>query len=147
MRNLLLLIPLLWIVSCTSPTSTEPETPDSQTTRILTVEARPSAIPADGVSHMTIFIEYRVDGLPVTDSTRIIILNPMGALAAGTVYTNSGVALDTLTSDSTAGLGWLVVYADGLRDSTEIMFTSADAGPLALRDIRREKPVQVQNHK
>lgn len=123
MKNLLLLIPLLWIVSCTAPTSSEPDTPDSQTSRVLSVEARPGAIPADGTSRMTIFVEYRVDGLPVSDSTRIIILNPMGTLSSGTVYTNSGVALDTLTADTLAGLGWLIVYADGLRDSTEIMFT------------------------
>ena len=123
MKYFFMLIPLLWIVSCTNPASTEPETTNSETTRVLTVEARPSAIPADGISHMTIFVEYRIDGLPVEDSTRLILLNPMGVLAAGTVFTTNGVALDTLTADSAAGLGWLIVYADGLRDSTEIMFT------------------------
>ncbi|MCB1060456.1 MAG: hypothetical protein KDB65_09505 [Calditrichaeota bacterium] len=123
MKYFFMLIPLLWIVSCTNPASTEPETTNSETTRVLTVEARPSAIPADGISHMTIFVEYRIDGLPVEDSTRVILLNPMGVLAAGTVFTTNGVALDTLTADSAAGLGWLIVYADGLRDSTEIMFT------------------------
>jgi hypothetical protein len=33
------------------------------------------------------------------------------------------VALDTLTSDTIAGSGWLIAYAQGRRDSTEIMFT------------------------
>jgi len=119
----LLTVTALWFVSCTSPTDSTPDVPNSEDTHTLTVEARPNAIPADGVSHTTIFVEYRVNGEPVADSTRIILLNPMGVLNAGTIYTLGGVALDTLTSDTTAGLGWLIAYSDGIRDSTEIMFT------------------------
>ncbi len=132
MRVILLMVLTIWFVSCTSPTDTNDDTPDATDTYSLTVEARPSAIPADGFSHTTIFVEYRVNGEPVVDSTRIILLNPMGTLNAGTIYTFGGVALDTLTSDTVAGLGWLVAYADGIRDSAEIMFTSAGAGPSAL---------------
>ncbi len=123
MRISLLCVLALWFISCTSPTDPVPNTPQSQDEHTLTVEARPSAIPADGVSHTTIFVEYRVNGDPVPDSTRIILLNPMGTLSAGTIYTVAGVALDTLTADTVAGLGWLIAYADGLRDSAEIMFT------------------------
>ncbi len=123
MRIFLMFVLAFWFVSCTSPTDSTPDVPNSEDTHTLTVEARPSAIPADGVSHTTIFVEYRVNGEPVADSTRIILLNPMGVLNAGTIYTLGGVALDTLTSDTTAGLGWLIAYSDGIRDSTEIMFT------------------------
>ena len=132
MRVLLLYALLLTVVSCTSPTASQDEQPNTQDSRVLSVEALPDAIPADGVSTMTIFVEYRVNGEPVADSTRIILLNPMGTLAAGTIYTADGVALDTLTADTVAGLGWLMAYADGVRDSIEIMFTSVDAGPGAL---------------
>lgn len=138
MRILVLSLALLWVVSCTSPTESEPDTPQAQDTYVLTVQALPSAIPADGTSQLTVFVEYRINDAPVADSTRIILLNPMGTLSAGTIYTVGGVALDTLTADSVAGLGWLVAYSDGHRDSTEIMFTSVDAGPDALRDIRNK---------
>lgn len=111
------------MMSCTSPTESNDDNNNTTPSKSLAVDARPSAIPADGSSRMTIFIEYREDGVAVPDSTRIILLNPMGTLAHGTVYTVGGVALDTLTSDSSAGIGWLVAYADGLRDSIEIMFT------------------------
>jgi len=123
MRTLLIGIIALWCVSCTSPTDSTTDEPNTQETRSLSIDARPSAIPADGLSTMTIFVEYRVNGTPVADSTRVILLNPMGTLNAGTIYTTGGVALDTLTSDTTAGLGWLIAYADGIRDSIEIMFT------------------------
>ncbi|NUO20102.1 hypothetical protein HUU59_11690 [bacterium] len=123
MRFILLCALAVWFQSCTSPTDSNEDTPQAAETRTLTVEARPNAIPADGVSTMTIFVEYHVNGEPVTDSTRVILLNPMGTLNAGTIYTFGGVALDTLTADTLAGLGWLVAYADGIRDSVEIMFT------------------------
>ncbi len=123
MRLLLLLTLALWTISCTSPTDSNDETINTQGSRVLSVSALPSAIPADGVSRMTVFVEYRNDGTPVADSTRVILLNTMGSLSAGTIYTTGGVALDTLRADSVAGLGWLVAYADGLRDSVEIMFT------------------------
>ncbi|MCB9357662.1 MAG: hypothetical protein H6505_03725 [Calditrichaeota bacterium] len=132
MRYLVLCMLLVWVVSCTSPTNSTEENINSQDVITLSVSALPNAIPADGVSTMTIFVEYRINGQPVADSTRVILLNPMGTLGAGTIYTTEGIALDTLTADSSAGLGWLIAYADGLRDSTEIMFTSADAGPIAL---------------
>ncbi len=124
MRILALCALLTWVVSCTSPTDPNTDPPDTQLTRTLNVEAQPSAIPANGIARTTIFVEYRVNGNPVPDSTRIILLNPMGVLAAGTIYTLGGVALDTLTADTIAGLGWLIAYADGVRDSTEIMFTA-----------------------
>ncbi len=126
MRVILLCALAAWFVSCTAQDDPNPVTPSSEDTHTLTVEARPNAIPADGVSHTTIFVEYRVNGEPVADSTRIILLNPMGTLNAGTIYTLGGVALDTLTSDTIAGLGWLVAYSDGIRDSAEIMFTSVN---------------------
>jgi hypothetical protein len=136
MRILVLSLALVWVVSCTAPTESNTETPYSEDVYSLNVQAAPSAIPADGASQLTVFVEYRINDEPVADSTRIILLNPMGTLSAGTIFTFGGVALDTLTADTLAGLGWLVAYSDGHRDSTEIMFTSVDAGPNALRDIR-----------
>ena len=59
MRFLLLSALAIWFVSCTSPTDSTPDVPNSEDTHTLTVEARPNAIPADGVSHTTIFVEYR----------------------------------------------------------------------------------------
>lgn len=142
-RVALLTLSLVWIVSCTAPTESTDDTTQSEDVYSLSVQALPSAIPADGVSTMTIFVEYRINDLPVADSTRVILLNPMGTLAAGTIYTMGGVALDTLRADSAAGIGWIVAYADGLRDSTEIMFTSLEAGPNALpRSPRIEKETE-----
>jgi hypothetical protein len=122
-KTLMILLCGLLLISCTSPTESNDDNNNSNPSKSLTIDARPSAIPADGASRMTLFIEYREDGIAVPDSTRVILLNPMGTLAHGTIYTIGGVALDTLTADSTAGIGWLVAYADGLRDSIEIMFT------------------------
>ncbi len=102
----------------------KPDTPDSEDTYSLTVRSAPRAQSLrTELRSITVFVEYRVNDEPVADSTRIILLNPMGTLSAGTIYTVGGVALDTLTADTLAGLGWLVAYSDGHRDSTEIMFT------------------------
>jgi hypothetical protein len=54
----------------------------------------------------------------------VILLNTMGSLGRGIIYTRNGTALDTLTSDTTAGSGWLIAYSGGLRDSAEVMFTA-----------------------
>jgi hypothetical protein len=90
----------------------------------LSVEAQPRTVTADGISHLVVFTEMRLGGNAVADSTEIILLNTMGTLGKGVVYTHSGVALDTLTSDTTAGLGWLIACANGLRDSVQITFTA-----------------------
>jgi hypothetical protein len=90
----------------------------------LSVEAQPSAIPANGTSHLVVFVELLQGDAAAADSTEVILLNTMGTLKCGVIYTRGGVALDTLTSDTTAGSGWLIAYALGERDSTEIMFTA-----------------------
>ncbi|MCX6601009.1 MAG: hypothetical protein NT025_05540 [bacterium] len=113
---------MLVVSGCTSPAD------DNNTTGpgpelSLSVEAQPSAIPANGSSHLVVFVELLRGAEPVSDSTEVILLNTIGTLGRGVVYTRNGVALDTLTSDTTAGSGWLIAYAQGRRDSTEIMFT------------------------
>lgn len=123
MKSLLLIAMAFIWTACTAPTDPEPDNTLSEDTTILTIQALPAAIPADGVSKATVFVEFRINGEPVADSTRIIVLNSVGTLANGTVYATGGVAIDTLTSDTVAGLGWLIAYSDGVRDSIEIMFT------------------------
>lgn len=127
MRNsvaILLLAALLAVLAagCTSPNDDNPTGP--QPSLSLSVEARPAAIPANGMSRMVVFTELKRGDNAVSDSTEVILLNTIGRLGRGIVYTRGGVALDTLTSDTTAGLGWIVAYAQGVRDSIEIMFTT-----------------------
>ncbi|RPH95981.1 hypothetical protein EHM69_02575 [candidate division KSB1 bacterium] len=92
----------------------------------LSVEAQPPTIRADGISRLVIFVEMRQGEQAVNDSTQIILLNSIGTLQQGIIYTSGGVALDTLKSDTTAGSGWIIAYSQGLRDSVEIMFTALD---------------------
>lgn len=110
------------VSGCSSPTDDNPAGPQPLLT--LTVEARPSAIPANGISRTVIFAELKRGDNAAADSTEVILLNSIGRLGRGIVYTRGGVALDTLTSDTTAALGWIVAYSQGVRDSVEIMFTT-----------------------
>ena len=111
------------LAGCTSPADdNNPTVPGPELN--LSVEAQPSAIPANGTSHLVVFVELLLGEEPVSDSTEVILLNTIGTLGRGVVYTRNGVALDTLTSDTSAGSGWLIAYAQGRRDSTEIMFTA-----------------------
>ena len=113
---------MLVVSGCTSPADdNNPTGPGPELN--LSVEAQPSAIPANGTSHLVVFVELLLGEEPVSDSTEVILLNTIGTLGRGVIYTRNGVALDTLTSDTTAGSGWLIAYAQGRRDSTEIMFT------------------------
>jgi hypothetical protein len=110
------------LAGCTSPADdNQPTGPGTELS--LSVEAQPSAIPANGTSHLVVFVELLLGTEPVSDSTEVILLNTIGTLGRGVIYTRNGVALDTLTSDTSAGSGWLIAYAQGRRDSTEIMFT------------------------
>jgi hypothetical protein len=113
----------LFSFGCTSPKSTDnPVAPAA--TMSLSVEARPQTIAANGTSHLVVFVEMRHGSDPVSDSTEVILLNTIGTLGLGIVYTHAGVALDTLTSDSSAESGWLIAYSNGFRDSVEIAFTT-----------------------
>ncbi|MBU0690555.1 hypothetical protein KKC97_14300 [bacterium] len=110
---------LIW--SCTSPTDSNDE-PEPIVSSSLTIEAQPAAIPADGMSKMVILAEYRLNGEAAPDSTRIILLNTVGTLGHGEVYTQDGIAIDTLTSDTVVTLGMVFAIASGVRDSVEIAF-------------------------
>jgi hypothetical protein len=112
----------LLLSGCTSPKNDK--NPVTQPDIVLGVEAQPQAILADGTSHLVVFIEMRSGQAAVSDSTEIILLNTIGSLGSGIVYTHAGVALDTLTSDTTAAVGWLIAYSQGVRDSVEITFTA-----------------------
>jgi len=112
------------IIGCTS--TDDNNKPTGPTPEIaLSVEAQPATIPANGVSRMVVFVEMMQGDEPVADSTQVILLNTIGTLGKGVVYTYNGVALDTLASDTIAGSGWLIAYANGRRDSVEIMFTES----------------------
>lgn len=113
----------LLLMSCSSPTSSDDTPAPEPSQPVLSLEVHPSAVPADGASRMVVFVEFRSGNTPVSDSTEVILLNSIGTLGKGVIYTSGGVALDTLTSDTTAGLGWLIAYSQGYRDSLEIMFT------------------------
>lgn len=118
---LLALLPLL-LWGCTSPDDDdEPVGPTPEL--FLSIEAQPPTIPANGISRLVVFVEMVQGDNPVADSTQVILLNTIGTLGQGVVYTHNGTALDTLTSDTLAGSGWLIAYAEGKRDSVEIMFT------------------------
>jgi hypothetical protein len=108
---------------CSSPTKSN-EVTTTQPVLKLSVEAEPSSIIADGNSRMVIFTEFLSDDLPIADSTEIILLNTIGTLQLGKIYTHAGVGLDTLKSDTSASMGWVIAYALGMRDSIEIMFTA-----------------------
>jgi hypothetical protein len=119
---ILLAAVVLVFTGCTSSKDhDQPTGPTGEVT--LTIEAHPSTISADGESQLVVFTEMRQGGEPVADSTEIILLRTIGSLGRGIVYTQDGVALDTLTSDTVAGSGWLIAYSQGIRDSVEIMFT------------------------
>jgi hypothetical protein len=112
------------LLSCSSPKTDDNNPVTPPVTATLGIEAQPATIPADGNSRLVVFVEMKRGDVAVEDSTQVILLNSMGTLGKGIVYTHSGVALDTLVSDTTAGMGWIIAYAEGVRDSVEIMFTS-----------------------
>ncbi|MBU0509242.1 hypothetical protein KKH27_10440 [bacterium] len=114
---------LLLLAGCTSPD--DDNTPTGPSPQIVvSVEARPPTIPANGTSKLVVFTELRRGDQPVADSTQVILLNTIGVLQQGILYTRGGVALDTLVSDTAAGMGWIVAYSQGVRDSVEIFFVS-----------------------
>jgi hypothetical protein len=110
--------------ACTTAKNDHSNPVQSNSTITLTVQVEPSSIPADGSSRSTVFVEIMRGDDPVNDSTEVILLRTIGSLGRGIVYTHNGTALDTLTSDTTAGSGWLIAYSGGVRDSAEIMFTA-----------------------
>jgi len=113
----------LLIAGCTSSDDT-PSGPSPQIT--VSVEARPQTVPANGTSRIVVFAEVRRGESAAADSTEVILLNTIGSLQQGVVYTRGGVALDTLVSDTVAGSGWIIAYSQGTRDSVDILFTAAD---------------------
>jgi hypothetical protein len=124
MKTILLICLGLLMIGCTSTTSSNDDNQQPQTVLRLSVEAQPSSITADGISHMVIFTEFFKNNQPIEDSSEVILLNTIGTLGSGRLYTHAGIALDTLRSDTTAGMGWIIAYAQGIRDSAEIMFTA-----------------------
>lgn len=123
-KALLPLIAVLVMLGCTSPKDDDnPVAPDASAFA-LAVEAHPQAIRADGLSKLVVFVEMQRDGAPVPDSTQVILLTSIGQLKSGVVRTQGGVALDTLTSDTTAASGWLHAWSEGVRDSVEVFFTT-----------------------
>jgi len=111
-----------FLAGCSTPADDDGPT-GPEPTIALSVEAQPQAIPANGNSRLVVFTEVRRGDQAVADSTEVVLLNSMGTLQHGIVYTHGGVALDTLTSDTSAGTGWVIAYTQGVRDSVEIMFT------------------------
>ena len=108
--------------SC-APQEDEPDDGTTGGGYSISIEAQPWTVPADGESRIVIFVECFHDGQPVADSTEIVLLNTIGALQSGTLLTRGGIALDTLTADTTAALGMVIAYTQGVRDTVEIMFT------------------------
>jgi hypothetical protein len=115
----------LMLLSCTSPTDSKDD-PIPVLETYISVEARPSAIPANGTSKLVIFTEFRINGEAAPDSTRIILLNTIGTLGRGELFTQDGIAIDTLTSDSTVALGMIYAVSSGVRDSVEVAFEPID---------------------
>ncbi len=89
----------------------------------ISIEIRPWTLPSDGISKGVVFVELRKQGQSVNDSTQVILLNTGGTLRSGIIYTSGGVALDTLTADTVAGLNWIIAYSHGIRDSAEVQFS------------------------
>jgi hypothetical protein len=112
----------LFMFSCAPAEDTTDDGGGSVPTLAVTLEAQPWSVPADGSSRIVLFAECRIGGTPVADSTEVIFLNTIGTLQGGVVLTRSGVALDTLVADSTAALGYVIAYCEGMRDTVEIMF-------------------------
>jgi hypothetical protein len=113
----------LFVIFAGCKTAEDKNPTSSHGTLTISVEAQPSAILANGASRLVVFTQVTEGGDFAADSTEVILLNTMGTLQRGVLYTHNGVALDTLTSDTVAGTGWIIAYARGVRDSTEIMFT------------------------
>ncbi len=122
LRNILLILAISFALAGCAPVDDEGDDGSPILNTQLSVEAQPWSIRADGASRMVIFVEFREQGTPVPDSTQIILLNSIGTLSAGILYTRAGIALDTLTSDTVAALGYIVAYSNGMRDSVEIAF-------------------------
>jgi hypothetical protein len=112
---------LTW--SC-APKEDDPDqaTPGGSTLTV-SVEAQPWTVPADGESRIVIFVECFESGQPVADSTEVVLLNTIGTLNSGTLLTHGGIALDTLQADTSVGLGMVIAYSHGVRDTVEVMFT------------------------
>jgi hypothetical protein len=89
----------------------------------IAVEAQPWSVPADGASKIVLFVQCFRYGQPVADSTEVVLLNTIGTLKSGTLLTHTGIALDTLTADTSAALGMVIAYSQGVRDTVEVMFT------------------------
>lgn len=121
--SLLLSLLALFAWGCAPAEDTPDADHNSGSQLTISLEAQPWSIPADGTSRIVLFAECRLNGAAIADSTEIIFLNTIGTLRSGVVLAHSGVALDTLVADSTAALGYVIAYCQGVRDTVEIMFT------------------------
>lgn len=111
---------LFVIIGCTSPTEEDGE--NIPTGIVLSVNAVPSTLIADGQSEAVIFCEVQRDGDWVPDSTQVLLFQTLGNLKGGTVLTSQGVALDTLVSDTLSGICQVIAYVEGQRDTVEVIF-------------------------
>jgi hypothetical protein len=119
--SILLVAALFFIANgCTSPTEKVEET--EETGLVVSVEAVPQVITADGVSESVIFVEVQRNGVSVPDSTQVLLFRTLGRLKGGRAYTYQGVALDTLVADTTAGTSSVIAYVEGQRDTVDIVF-------------------------
>jgi hypothetical protein len=112
---------LFVIIGCTSPTKENSEEGEPIGI-VLSVNAVPMALTADGQSEAVIFCEVRRGGTWASDSTQVILFQTMGRLKGGTVLTSQGVALDTLVSDTLSGICQVIAYVEGERDTVEVIF-------------------------
>ena len=119
-----IIIALLFILmGCTSPT--EENGDNSEPIGIvLSVNAVPSTLTADGQSEAVIFCEVQRDGDWVPDSTQVLLFQTLGRLKCGTALTSQGVALDTLVSDTLSGICQVIAYVEGQRDTVEVFFVA-----------------------
>ena len=113
---------ILFAAGCTSPTD---ENKDNNGTGIvLSINAVPQIIAANGISEAVIFVEVQRDGAYVPDSTQVLFFQTLGRLKDGRAFTYQGVALDTLVSDTTAGTSAVIAYLEGQRDTVAVIFAA-----------------------
>ncbi len=119
--SLLVVAALFFIANgCTSPSEEIEEI--EETGLVLSVEAVPQVIAANGVSESVIFVEVQRNGVSVPDSTQVLLFRTLGRLKGGRAFTYQGVALDTLVSDTTAGTSSVIAYVEGQRDTVDVVF-------------------------
>lgn len=119
---LLIAVALLFASGCTSPT--DENEGNEETGIVISINAVPQIIAADGISEAVIFVEVQRNGAYVPDSTQVLLFQTLGHLKGGRTFTCQGVALDTLVSDTTAGTSSVIAYFEGQRDTAAVIFAA-----------------------